>query len=534
MSSSTFDAARQLRLIEHVLKGAEPRPEVSLAAGKLRGVHDQGTASFRGIPYALPPIGSRRFRIAEAAASWDGVREAQDFGPACPQLVSTDLTENGNTVIHEDCLTLNVWTPAADARRRPVMVWIHGGALIEGSARNSWYKGAALALRGDVVVVTIQYRLGAFGFLHLADIGGPEFAESGNLGLLDQIAALRWVRDNIAAFGGDAGNVTLFGESAGGASIALLMGLPVAQGLFHKTIVQSLSPQLGRSAERSTAVAREFMKAAGVDTVAELQALRTADLVAAQRQLFDAGIGDNTFWPTIDGQLLQQHAIDRLREPDVPAMPLMIGTTLDEMRFWTEIEDVPLLRKPAPVLQQQLHAMAGVQAGALSTAYRLDSANTDDARLQLAGDAVFRMPSIRMAEHLSRRQPVWMYLFTYRSTSAIAPFQSAHAMELPFLFGALEDPSAVAFTGRLPGRTALSLRMQDAWTSFAHTGAPASPELPAWPRYEEERRATMHLGLAPQVVNDPMAEQRLAWGELPFGQRGPDGPLVEALLFEAE
>lgn len=523
-------AARQLRLIEHVLKSAQPRPEVEVATGRLRGVHDQGALSFRAIPYALPPVGERRFRVAQPAAAWEGVREAMDFGPACPQLAGTDVTENGNNVIHEDCLTLNIWTPALDGRRRPVMVWLHGGALIEGSARNAWYNGAALATGGDVVVVTVQYRLGAFGFLYLAEVGGPEFAESGNVGLLDQVEALRWVRQNAAAFGGDPDNVTIFGESAGGASVAMLLSMPPARGLFHKAIVQSMSPQLGRSPVRAAEATKAFMALAEVTTVQELQALRTADLLALQQRLFDSGVADNAFWPTVDGVVLEQHAIARLRDGHGAQVPVLIGTTLDEIRFWTEIEDVALLRKPAASLSAQLRDVAGERATDVERTYGFG----DGGRIQLAGDIVFRLPSIRLAENLCRRQPVWMYLFTYRSTSEVACYQSAHAMELPFLFGALEDPSAIAFTGRCDGRELLAQRMQQAWTAFAHGGTPAATELPDWPRYDTSTRATMDLGLAPQVLNDPLAAQRLAWGDMPFDASAPDEHAVGELLFSPQ
>ena len=527
-------AAQQLRQIEHVLKSGQPRPETDTDTGRLRGVHDQGCLSFRGIPYAMPPLGDRRFRVAEPVETWPGMREARDFGPACPQLAGTDITENGNNVIHEDSLTLNVWTPALDGRR-PVMVWLHGGAFIEGSARNAWYNGAALAAAGDVVVVTLQYRLGVFGFLHLAEVGGPEFAESGNLGLLDQVEALRWLRRNLAAFGGDPDNVTLFGESAGGASVAMLLSMPAARGLFHKAIVQSMSPQLGRSPQRSAAATRELMTMAGARTVQDLQALRTADLLALQKQAFDAGTADNLFWPTVDGVVLHQHAIDGLRDGHGAPMPVMIGTTLDEVRFWTEIEDVALLRKPAGTLAAHLRRIAGEQSDAVSVAYGLDATDADEGRLQLAGDLVFRLPSIRMAEHLvGHGQPVWMYLFTYRSTSTVACYQSAHAMELPFLFGALEEPSAVAFTGRSPGREALSRCMQQAWTRFARTGTPAADGLPDWPRYAVHSRCTMELGLVPRVLRDPMPMQRQCWGDLPFDARAPDEVAVGSLMFDAD
>ncbi|RZL86328.1 MAG: carboxylesterase/lipase family protein, partial [Variovorax sp.] len=336
----------------------------------------------------------------------------------------------------------------------------------------------------------VQYRLGAFGFLYLAEVGGPDFADSGNLGLLDQVEALRWVRQNAAAFGGDPDNVTIFGESAGGASVAMLLSMPAAQGLFHKAIVQSMSPQLGHSADRSAASTRAFMELAGATTVQELQALRMVDLLEVQQRLFDSGIADNAFWPTLDGVVLPRHAVEAAQQGQCAPVPVMIGTTLDEIRFWTEIEDVALLRKPADSFAAQMREVAGERAADVEQAYRLNDTPADDGRIQLAGDLVFRMASIRLAEHLAERQPVWMYLFTYRSTAQFACYQSAHAMELPFLFGALEDPSAVAFTGRCEGRELLGQRMQEAWSAFAHSGAPASASLPAWPRYDTASRAT--------------------------------------------
>ena len=507
------------------------RPVAHPPAGRLRGTRDGDCLSFRGIPYAEPPLGDLRFRAPRPARAWEGVREALDFGAAAPQIVTTDVTESGNNVVNEDCLTLNVWTPRLYGAPLPVMVWIHGGALIEGSSRNYWYNGAALALRGDVVVVTLQYRLGAFGFLYLGEAGGEEFADSGNLGLLDQVAALRWVRDNIAAFGGDAGNVTIFGESAGGASVAMLLGMPAADGLFHKAVVQSISPQLGRPAEQSAAVTREFMRAAGASTVQELQSLRAADLIAAQDALFRVTTADNMFWPTIDGHVLHAHALTRLHAA-AARVPVLIGTTLDEVRFWTEIEDVPLLRKPHAALSEQLEDIALDRHAAVVAAYGLEGEEAEQGRVTLASDLVFRLPSIRLAEALQGRQPVWMYLFTYRSTSTLARYDSAHAMELPFLFGALEDPGAVAFTGRAPGRDTLSARMQDAWTAFARHGAPG----PAadWPAYEPATRATMLLDTYSHLENDPFGAHRAAWEGVPFDGAAPDDLDVGRLLFSED
>jgi para-nitrobenzyl esterase len=509
-------------------------PIVATRQGALRGARAGDCLVFRGIPYAAPPLGPLRFRPPVPHPAWPEVRDALDFGPAAPQLPATDITESGSNIVDEDCLTLNVWALAATAKPRPVMVWIHGGAFIEGSARNHWYDGTTLASRGDVVVVTVQYRLGPFGFLELGEPGGAAEAGCGNAGLLDQVAALRWVHENIAAFGGDPANVTLFGESAGGAAVAMLLGLPSARGLFHKAIVQSLSPQLGRPLALARSITRGFMQAAGAATLEDLRALRRDDLLDAWRRLREDGHEGAEFSPTIDGDVLPDHAIQRLRAGHGDGIPLLIGTTLDEFRFFTEIEDVGLLRKPAALFARQLAGVAGEDAAAIRAAYDLDGATEGEGRMFIAGDVVFRIPSIRIAEHLGATQDVWMYLFTYRSTAAHRNYQSAHAMELPFLFGTLEDRGAVSFTGRTPGRERLAAAMQDAWTSFAHTGVPSSPLLPEWPRYDAQRRATMALDVVPALVDDPYAGHRRAWAGVPFDARRPTQVTIETLLFVEE
>jgi para-nitrobenzyl esterase len=218
-------------------------PVVRTTGGLVRGEIEKDVLVFRGIRFAAPPVGPLRFRPPMPPSPWNDVEPALDFAPACPQLVAIDLTENNNSVMAEDCLALNIWTPHVDAKKRPVMVWIHGGGFVGGSARNTWYDGAALSARGDVVVVTLQYRLGAWGFLELSEIGGYDYAESGNVGLLDQIAGLKWVKQNIQAFGGDPDKVTLFGQSAGAGSIGMLMTLPTAAGLFQKAILESGTPK---------------------------------------------------------------------------------------------------------------------------------------------------------------------------------------------------------------------------------------------------------------------------------------------------
>src|SRR6516162_9734431 len=283
---------------------------VMTAAGRVEGERERGVEVFRGIPFAEPSVGALRFRPPVEHQPWRGVRAALDFAPACPQIVTIDPSENNNSVQSEDCLAVNVWTPAADAKRRPVMVFVHGGAFIEGSARNTGYDGAVLARRGDLVVVTLQYRLGPFGFLELSEIGGSEYAGSGNNGIRDQVAALRWVRRNIASFGGDPQNVTIFGESVGATSVGILLASPEAHGLFDKAILESNSAaRVGCDLPKARELARQFLKVADARSVEDLRRLSMSELRAAEQRLFDCVFEDSSFGPTWDGTVIDEPAM---------------------------------------------------------------------------------------------------------------------------------------------------------------------------------------------------------------------------------
>ena len=506
---------------------------VTTQSGPVRGDTEAGVAVFRGIPYAQAPVGALRFRAAHPVGAWTEVRTALDFAPACPQEVGIDPTENNNSVMSEDCLAVNVWTPNPDGKARPVMVWIHGGAMIEGSARNSWYDGARLAARGDVVVVSLQYRLGALGFLDLSRIGGRDFASSGNLGLLDQIAALHWVRQNIRAFGGDPHNVTIFGESAGGSSVAMLLTMPAARGLFDKAIIQSMGPQLGDVPEPHSETVRAIMKAAHVTTIAGLQALRMEDLLEAQRLVSPLTSGLQ-LEPIIDGITVLGHAVRLMEDGKGANVPLLIGTTLDESEYWDTIEDIGQRRKPAKLLDKQLSAL-GPRAGAVRNAYFHDQADRyGDDVIALATDVIFRIPSIRVAEATHARQPTWMYLLTYRSSSTYKNYRSAHSMELPFVFGNVNDLDEIAFIGRDPDRERLSADVQSAWIAFAHSGDPNAPGLPHWPSYDTKARATIGLGKRVELLTDPQGEQRKVWDGLPFDGTAPPMKVLVPIMFDNE
>jgi para-nitrobenzyl esterase len=502
-------------------------------SGAVRGDSESGVLVFRGIPYAAPPVGELRFRPPAAAAHWTGVRDARDFLPACPQLVERDPTENNNSTMSEDCLSVNVWTPGIEGAERPVMVFIHGGAFIEGSARNSWYDGAALARRGNVVVVTLQYRLGALGFLELKRIGGDDLSASGNLGILDQIAALHWVRRNIAGFGGDPTNVTLFGESVGATSVAILMAIPQARGLFQKAILESNSgARVGHDLRQASEMSDAFMRSAGVSSIGELRSMRWQDVVGAQERYFSSTFGDSTFGPTWDGVVIAEPPMKTILSGHAANVPVLLGTNLDEVRYWTEIEDLPLQKKPRPVLHRQVEAFAGSRVDDIIGEYVRSNPDYGEAVLQLETDVMWRMPAIRMAEALCEHQPVYMYLFTYRSTASNAHYGSAHAMELPFVFGRIDALDSVAYTGRAPYRRRLMDRVQSAWLLFARNADPTITGKARWPRYDPVDRQTMELGATSRVVRDPYPDRRKVWHGIPFDNETPSGAQVTALLSE--
>ena len=433
--------------------------------------------------------------------------------PACAQVLYYDPTENSNDVMSEDCLTLNVWTPAADTKARPVMVFIHGGALVGGSARNTWYDGTMLAKRGGVVVVTIQYRLGVLGFLELARFGGKEFVESGNVGYLDQVAALQWLQKDIKNFGGDSNNVTVFGESAGGASVYAHMGNPRSAGLFHKAIIES--GVLGEfcTMEEATTAAQKLLTAAGVNTAEQLQKLSMEQMMRLEDKTSE-GVGCFVY----DNAVFKKIPLDVIAASETPNLPLIVGSNLDEMRYWTAMDALPVVQKTNETLEKQLRPLVGAGTPQLLETYMKDYATYYDAMVTLAGDISFRIPSIRLAEVNSKRQPTFMYLLMYRSTTrgqTGLEYGSAHSMELPFVFG-VEYPDVLVVTGPKKKWGNLMEEMTSAWTNFARSGDPNEPAVPAWPRYDDEKRSTMEFAAQQsKAVDDPFSAERRAWADVP-------------------
>jgi para-nitrobenzyl esterase len=455
-------------------------------SGTVQGAWHHGIARFAGIPYAAPPVGDLRFRPPAPAAPWEGERDATTFGPVSPQNPSLmDALFGGEAEQwDEDCLYLNVWTgaPTASETARPVMVWIHGGGFEMGSGSSPLYHGDSFAHEG-VVLVTLNYRLGSVGFLELGSLDESE-AGSGNVGLLDQVAALEWVRDNIAAFGGDPDNVTIFGESAGAMSVGLLLSMPRARGLFHKAIAQSGAASAAKTPDQAAADTQEFLAATGLSTVEELRAAPIATLLAGHATM----------------------AAARVSDPE--GVPLLIGTNLEEWKLFA------LATPPVPTeeaLVQRVGLVTDDPAGALD-AYRVEYPDADLAAVECAvlTDVVFRIPAVQLADAQSSHAPVYQYRFDWRSPALGGMIGAAHAVEIPFVFDMIEDHRLHVLVGPEAPRS-LSRAMHESWVAFARDGAPAAAAYPSWPTVDGEGRPVMRFEAESTLLMDPEGTTTKFW-----------------------
>ena len=503
---------------------------VETNCGKIRGIEESGVKVFKGVPYAESPEGEGRFAPPRKLATWTGVRDAFEFGDramqddnafALPPALLKLFAGRELPPMSENCLVLNVWTPAVnDGRKRPVMFWCHGGAFIAGSGDSPWYDGTNLCRKGDVVVVTINHRLGAFGYLHLGELGSEEFAASGNAGMLDIVAALEWVRDNIAAFGGDPGNVTIFGESGGGAKVSVLMAMPAAEGLFHKAIIQSGPAVQMASRDNASETARQLMAELNLnsDKVRELRRIPALELARAQAAVLKkvslmsfANRRRVGFNPVVDGKHLPGGPF----APTAPAIsaniPLMIGTNKDEMTLffglapWLDGLDEAAMR-------QRVQMFVGEQADRIIEPYRRARPNDSlrDLVLAIATDHAMRMSSLVTADRKVAQHgaAVFVYMFTWETPVLDGKLKSPHALEIPFVFDTVETSG---LTGDSPTRFALAETMSRTWLAFARTGNPNHAGIPGWPPYSLEQRSTMMFDNQCRVENDPYRAERLAW-----------------------
>jgi len=495
--------------VRHKLAGVV----VPTHVGPVEGVVSEGVSAFKGIPYAAPPFGANRFRPPQLPNPWTGVRAAHQYGVVAPQSpypepfrqMLGDAGTNG-----EDCLNLNVWTPDPGASGLPVMVWIHGGAFLRGSGAIPVYGGSRFA-RDGVVCVTINYRLGAEGFLWLDD-------RVPNLGLLDQLAALRWVQDNIAAFGGDPGNVTVFGESAGAFSVASLIAIRESAALFRRAILQSGAGHHVISTGTAKRISAMFYELLGVPPTADaLAAVPLERFVAAQAELDlervrnpdpgrwgEVAINGMLFEPVIDGEILPDRPIDSIGAGAGAGPELLIGTTTEEWRFFTVptgvIDHIDEDRARGLAKRQ------GLDPDTAMAAYRETdpAATAGDVYTALISDFFFRIPAIRLAEaRLRNGGDVRMYEFGWRSPMFGGRLGACHALELGFVFDNLKD--AGPMLGDHPPQH-LADEMHRAWVDFARGGDPG------WSGYDASRRPVMRFDAqGATLVNDPAGSTRQLW-----------------------
>lgn len=490
--------------------------------GEVRGSVADGVNTFKGIPYAAPPFGANRLRPPQSVVPWSGVREALSYGPKSPQPsyppeVSVLLPELA--IPGEDCLTLNIWSPDLGSARQPVMVWIPGSAFQYGTAAMPWYDGSRFA-RDGIVCVTINYRVGVDGFLYLGD-------GIANLGLLDQIAALQWVQENIAAFGGDPGNVTIFGESAGAMSVGTLLAIPHPQGLFHRAIAQSgaahqvieaaTAQRVGEILAEKLGVeaTREAIAAVPLDRLFAAQTALSADLAAhpdPERWGAEVVVSMMPWQPVVDGDVIPARPIDRIVAGAGAEIDVMVGTNTDDWRLFLvaggaidRVSDEALV---GAVADYGFWAVAayGLPIEATLATYRAahPGASAGDLLAAIQTDWWCRIPAIRLADaHAKSPSATYMYEFAWRSPQFNGLLGACHVLEIAFVFDTLGNGIGPLWGNDPPQQ--LADTMHAAWIAFATSGDPG------WPKYDLKRRATMRFDTTSEVVDDPRSAERALW-----------------------
>lgn len=514
------------------ISAAAAQAVVETVSGKVRGYVRNGIFTYKGIPYAAPVGGDARFMPPQKAKPWTGVRSSMQYGQVSPQVARNGWANDEEAWLFswedgipgEDCLRVNVWTPGInDNKKRPVMVWLHGGGFQAGSGQElPSYDGENLAKRGDVVVVSLNHRLAILGYLNLAEIGGAKYASAANVGNLDLVAALEWVRDNIAKFGGDPSNVMIFGQSGGGGKVSSLLAMPSAKGLFHKAAVQSGSGlrmvQPETSAKLAAAVIAELgLNANHLDQLHKLPVQKLIEAGAAAMRKVAPGGGparvynpraDRAGWgPTVDGKILPQHPFDPTASAISANIPMLIGTCLNEFTNGINNPNVDALTEAE--LSERVKAMYGDRSTNIIAAYRKANPKAKPFDLfSVISSVSTRQNAVVQAERKAAQNaaPAYLYLFTWQTPVLDGRPKAFHCAELAFVFDNIDR--CVNMTGGGADARTLAAKMSDAWIAFARTGNPNHKGLPKWSNFTADKGATMIFDNKCEVQNNPDGEPR--------------------------
>jgi para-nitrobenzyl esterase len=491
---------------------------VDTTYGKIRGYKMYNEIlSFKGIPFAEPPIGELRFSPPIPKTKWNGVLEVKTFGPISPQPLG--LTQETSEQSEKDCLTLNIWTPALDNKKRTVMFWVHGGAFQAGDGR---FNGEVLTKRGDIVIVSINYRLGALGFLYVP-------GKTANVGLLDQVLALKWVKDNISSFGGDENKICVFGESAGGESISALMAMPAAKNLFKRAIIQSnVCDPYNLSPIKGELYSKKIFEYAGIeyDDLESLRKIPPKKLIRAyfevQKGLSHLPMIIDYYPPYVDGKVLPQNPFEVIKSGNAKDIEILAGTNENEYKSWNLLDTnassitkdqvyqnfqkfLTFLGQSETKLNEFINVYRKVRYNEFSTIER-------DMMDDFYTDAMFRIPVMRFLELQSKIQPnVYLYLFRWKSPWKNGKIGAYHGLDVAFVWGTLSETDNLYLTKKNKETTKLSNQMMDCWINFAKSGNPNHPGIPKWPTYTSKTRPTMIFDKKTEIINDPLSKTRSLW-----------------------